>query len=149
MQHAGLVTPAHSPKHMGLYQKYGFWPRFLTAVMSKPVAPGTRPGSWTRYAELPEREQAVCLRACLAVTESVYPGLEVEREIRTVHTQALGDTVLLWEDQELVGLAVCHCGTGTEAGHGSATSVCCRQAPPPSALVRLLTPAKHWRRRGT
>src|SRR5207245_2315910 len=28
----------------------------------------------------------------------------------------LGDTVLLWEDQELIGFAVCHCGPGTEAG---------------------------------
>jgi len=117
VQHVGLFTFAHSPKHVGLYQKYGFWPRFLTAVMSKPVAPGTNPGAWSQYAELPEREQAVCLRACRAVTESVYPGLDVEREIRAVHAQTLGDTVLLWEDQELVGFAVCHCGSGTEAGH--------------------------------
>ena len=117
VQHVGLFTFAHSPKHVGLYQKYGFWPRFLTAVMSKPVAPGTSPGSWSQYAEMPEREQAVCLPACRVVTESVYPGLDVEREIRAVHAQTLGDTVLLWEDQELVGLAVCHCGSGTEAGH--------------------------------
>jgi hypothetical protein len=52
------------------------------------------------------------------VTEAVYPGLDVEREIRAVHAQTLGDTVLLWEDQELVGFAVCHCGPGTEAGQG-------------------------------
>jgi hypothetical protein len=26
--------------------------------------------------------------------------------------------VLLWEESALVGLAVCHCGPGTEAGHG-------------------------------
>ena len=116
VQHVGLFTFAHSPKHVGLYQKYGFWPRFLTAVMSKPVAPGTSPGSWSRYAELPEPEQALCLRACRAVTESVYPGLDVEREIRAVQAQTLGDTVLLWEEQALVGFAVCHCGPGTEAG---------------------------------
>jgi hypothetical protein len=86
--------------------------------MSKPVAPGTSHGSWSRYAELPEREQAICLCACRAVTEAVYPGLDVEREIRAVHAQTLGDTVLLWEDQELVGFAVCHWGPGTEAGEG-------------------------------
>jgi len=67
---------------------------------------------------LPEREQAVCLRACRTVTESLYPGLDVEREIRAVHAQTLGDTVLLWEGQELVGFAVCHYGPGTEAGQG-------------------------------
>jgi hypothetical protein len=28
----------------------------------------------------------------------------------------LGDTVLIWDDSELVGFAVCHSGAGTEAG---------------------------------
>jgi hypothetical protein len=45
VQHAGLFTFAHSPKHITLYQKFGFWPRFLTAVMPKPVISGTSPGS--------------------------------------------------------------------------------------------------------
>jgi GNAT superfamily N-acetyltransferase len=30
-----LFTFPHSQKHVGLYQRFGFWPRFLTAVMSK------------------------------------------------------------------------------------------------------------------
>jgi hypothetical protein len=50
-------------------KKFGFWPLFLTAIMSKPVA------------------------------------------------QKLGETVLLWEEGELMGLAVCHCGPSTEAGN--------------------------------
>ena len=36
-KHVGLFTFSHSPKHLGLYQKFGFWPWFLTAVMSKPI----------------------------------------------------------------------------------------------------------------
>ena len=36
--HAGLFTFAHSQKHVGLYQRFGFWPRFLTAIMAKPVS---------------------------------------------------------------------------------------------------------------
>jgi GNAT superfamily N-acetyltransferase len=36
-KHAGLFTFAHSPKHIGLYQKFGFWPQFLTAIMSRSV----------------------------------------------------------------------------------------------------------------
>src|SRR2546430_13749340 len=31
LSHAGLFTFAHSPKHVHLYGKYGFHPRFLTA----------------------------------------------------------------------------------------------------------------------
>src|ERR1044072_985888 len=36
-RHAGLFTFPHSAKHVGLYQKFGIWPRFLTAMMSRRV----------------------------------------------------------------------------------------------------------------
>ena len=36
-RHVGLFTFAQSAKHVGLYQKFGFWPRFLTAIMAAPV----------------------------------------------------------------------------------------------------------------
>src|SRR6185436_16085358 len=50
--HAGLFTFAQSAKHVGLYQKYGFWPRFLTAVMSKAVDKTSRPSSqWSNGLE--------------------------------------------------------------------------------------------------
>ena len=38
VRHEGLFTFAHSPEHIALYQHFGFWPRFLTAIMSKPVS---------------------------------------------------------------------------------------------------------------
>ena len=37
VRHAGLFTFAQSPKHVGLYRRFGFFPRFLTAIMAKPV----------------------------------------------------------------------------------------------------------------
>ena len=43
VEHAGLFTFAQSAKHIGLYMHYGFYPRFLTPIMSKTV--GTRPPS--------------------------------------------------------------------------------------------------------
>jgi len=39
---AGLFTFPHSPKHIALYQKYGFSPRFLTPVMALPSLVSTR-----------------------------------------------------------------------------------------------------------
>ena len=36
--HEGLFTFPQSAKHVNLYQKFDFWPRFLTAVAAKPVA---------------------------------------------------------------------------------------------------------------
>ena len=34
-RHTGLYTYSGSPKHLALYQKFGFWPRALTAILSK------------------------------------------------------------------------------------------------------------------
>ena len=115
-RHAGLFTFAHSAKHVGLYNKYGFWPRFLTAIMSKPVQAKQTTARWSKYSELGEEERNSCLNACRDLTDELYAGLNVEREIRAVEFQGLGETVLLRHDEELGGFALCHCGSGTEAG---------------------------------
>jgi predicted N-acetyltransferase YhbS len=117
--HAGLFTWPNSQKHIGLYQRFGFWPRFLTAVMSKAISvPGTAPTA-TRFSDLPEGERDSGLDACMELTNAIFDGLDVTREIRAVADQGLGDTLLLWDDSTLVGLAICHCGPGTEAGSGT------------------------------
>lgn len=119
-RHLGLFTFSHSPKHLELYRRYGFWPRFLTAVMRKQVAaPGSVPNRVT-YGELSAAEQADYLSACRSLADSVYEGLDLQREIVAVHAQGLGETVLLPGESGLDGLAVCHCGPGSEAG----TDVC-------------------------
>ncbi len=116
VRHVGLFTFAQSSKHIGLYQRVGFWPRFLTFVMSKTVqGRGTFEG-WSKFSDVPDVEMGRCLEMCRSLTNSVYEGLDLEREIMAVRKQGLGDTVLLWESERVVGVAVCHCGPGTEAG---------------------------------
>ncbi|MBS4728429.1 hypothetical protein MSM1_08795 [Mycobacterium sp. SM1] len=53
------------------------------------------------------------------MTDSIYPGLDLGLEIRSVHHQRLGETVLLWGGDSLDAFAVCHLGEDTEAGAGS------------------------------
>ena len=118
MTHTGLFTFPHSTKHVHLYQSFGFWPRFLTAVMSKPVSQPPAAPLWSAYSALPEGEQDACLRACRQLTDALYPGLDLQREIRSTLAQELGDTVLLWDTGRLAGFAVCHHGPGSEAGSG-------------------------------
>lgn len=118
--HTGLFTWAHSPKHLHLYQKFGFWPRFLTPVMSRPVRQSEPVAGWSRYSRLPESERPGCLSACCELTDAIYEGLDLKAEIGAAQSLELGDTVLLWESHSrLAGLAVCHCGPGTEAGSGA------------------------------
>ena len=115
-KHAGLFTFPHSQKHVGLYQRFGFWPRFLSPMMAKPVERTNRANGSTRFSEVPANEREAMLSACHELTDAIYEGLDVQHEIRAVAAQDLGDTVLLSNDDRLKGLAVCHLGPGTEAG---------------------------------
>jgi Acetyltransferase (GNAT) family len=117
VRQAGLFTFPHSPKHIGLYQKFGFWPQYLTPLMERAVAP--RAGrEYSTYSKVSDGERSAILSACHQVTDAIFDGLDVGHEIRSTDAQALGDTVLLHADSELVGFAVCHCGAG-EAGSGA------------------------------
>ena len=103
IRHAGLFTFASSAKHVGLYQKFGFWPRFLTALMELPIGTESTSTQWTRFSALSGPEKLACLEACRELTSSIYEGLDVEREILAVDQQHLGDTVLTWNVSQIVG----------------------------------------------
>jgi GNAT superfamily N-acetyltransferase len=117
-KHAGLFTFAQSSKHVALYQKFGFWPRFLTAVMSKPVERKRFKSRCLKFSEIPNRDHDSTLKACFNLTNAIYDGLDVGIEIRGVNNQKSGETLLLWDESRLSGIAVCHSGAGTEAGSG-------------------------------
>jgi predicted N-acetyltransferase YhbS len=118
--HLGLFTFSHSPKHLGLYQKYDFWPRYLTAIMVRPIQTGRAPAParW-KFSAIPQSERVAVLEACRAVTGALYDGLDITVEIDAIAEQGLGDTVLLWNGSRLEAFAACHIGPGTEAGSGA------------------------------
>jgi predicted N-acetyltransferase YhbS len=112
----GLFTFPNSPKHHALYQKFGFYPRFLTFIMAKPIQAAQQDLPGTTYSKLNPEQRSQCLKACSELTNAVYAGLDLSPEIVAVHAQNLGDTVLLWDETELAGFAICHCGADSEAG---------------------------------
>ncbi len=118
-RHAGLFTFAASAKHVALYQKFGFWPRFLTAIMSTPVTRPQAPPPGSRLSECAADARAGIIQEVRELTDAVYPGLDVTREIDAALAQNLGDTVLVGDTGGLQGVAVCHVGAGTEAGGGN------------------------------
>lgn len=113
---SGLFTFANSAKHLALYQRYGYRPRQLTALMSAPVRTEEPDVVWGRFSELAEGDRSGLLKAAFDVTDALWDGLDVGHEIITIHVQGLGDTVLVWEGPTLVAFAACHVGAGTEAG---------------------------------
>lgn len=119
IRHAGLFTFPHSPKHLGLYQRFGFWPRFLTPVLTKTVPRGPSiDGSWRSLSELDEGEREQAAKECREIASALWEGLDLEREIHATAAQRLGDTLLVADDR-ITAFAVCHAGAGTEAGTGS------------------------------
>ena len=120
---AALFTFAHSPKHIGLYQKFGFRPQQLTPVMAKPVAHNvttSAAGRWSTYADVPSHARAAVLAACSSLTDAIYPGLDVGSEMDALARQQLGETVFVHDGNQLAAFAVCHMGAGSEAGGGAA-----------------------------
>ncbi len=135
VREAGQYTFANSPKHIGLYQRFGFWPRFLTALMSKGVIEREAPS--IKYSALNEGEQNQALRACRELTSAIYDGLDVTSEIRSVKDQVLGETVLIWGGDSLDAFAVCHLGEGTEAGRNKCYIKFAAVRPGPGAENRF------------
>lgn len=120
VRHAGLFTWPESPKHVGLYNKFGFWPQQLNPVLAKQVsAPPGQVSYETFSAAREEGSSDDVLEQCRHVAGGIYEGLDLEREIVAADRQGLGDTVLLAEGDNLTGFAVCHCGGATEAGSGA------------------------------
>jgi hypothetical protein len=118
VSHAGLFTFPQSAKHVHLYGKFGFYPRFLTAVMAKPAQAADLPGDAVRYSALVPGERATAETAVRALCDELYAGLDLSGEMQAVAAQLLGDTLLLWDGSRLAGFAVCHWGPGSEAGAG-------------------------------
>src|SRR5437763_421816 len=120
IRHAGLFTFAQSAKHVGLYGKFGFHPRFLTAVMAAPARPSPTTPDWSRYSALPESQRSEAEAATRELTDALYDGLDLRGEIRTVFARGLGDTLLLWDGaSRLAGFAICHSGPESEAAGGT------------------------------
>jgi hypothetical protein len=87
--------------------------------MSAPVAPAATAHPGIRMSGLAGDARTGALSSARELTDAVYPGLDLTREIEAVLDQGLGDVVLIDDAAGLQGMAVCHIGAGTEAGGGN------------------------------
>jgi hypothetical protein len=115
VRHTGLFTFAQSAKHVGLYQKFGYWPRYLTALMTRtPEAKGAEAPRLLSALTRSQRELAI--QACGKLTHKIDKGLDLAGEIRAVLAQRAGDVVLTYTRGALDAFAVCLNGPGSEGG---------------------------------
>lgn len=113
----GLFTHPQSPKHIRLYESFGFYMQRVTAVMTKAVAvERSDPPRLLSTLDGNARKDAIV--ALRRVTDAVFAGLDLSREIAAVAEMRLGDTVLIEDGRSYAGFAVCHHGRGSEASDG-------------------------------
>jgi ribosomal protein S18 acetylase RimI-like enzyme len=125
----GVATYPYSPKHLVLYQKFGYRPKGLVVVASKHldrreivhVTKVARPGlEVRRYSSLEEAKKKPAMLKFRRITNAIWRGMDVGKEVEIVDGLALGDTLLLEKGRELIGFAVTHMPPNSEAPHGAA-----------------------------
>ncbi|MFI4988209.1 MAG: GNAT family N-acetyltransferase, partial [Alphaproteobacteria bacterium] len=93
---AALLTHPQSPKHLRLYEAFGFELGSTVAVMAKEAAaPGAAAADVERLSALGATAREEALSGCRALTTSLYDGLDLGREIAALAAQRLGDVILL------------------------------------------------------
>ncbi|HEY7967371.1 MAG TPA: GNAT family N-acetyltransferase [Solirubrobacteraceae bacterium] len=104
VRQSALYTFPASTKHVGLYQRFGFWPQHLTSLLAKPPAAvrATAPETYDG--------DAATLEACRKLSDSIFEGLDLSAEIEAARAHGFGATVLVRSprDGTLGGFAVCH-----------------------------------------
>jgi GNAT superfamily N-acetyltransferase len=118
---SALFTFAQSSKHVGLYQKFGYWPQYLTALMMHSPNPGVEAqsrGTQTSamLSTLPKSRREEAIQACARITSRIDEGLDLSAEIRAALAQRVGEVVLTYTRNVLDGFAVCMQGLGSEGG---------------------------------
>jgi GNAT superfamily N-acetyltransferase len=121
VRHMGLFTFPHSAKHVCLYQKFGYWPQYLTPVLThtpeaKAAEPGKRTDAPTLLSTLTRMEREQAIQACAKLSHRIEKGLDITGEIRAALAQSNGDIVLIYTRRVLDGFAVCLSGAGSEGG---------------------------------
>jgi GNAT superfamily N-acetyltransferase len=115
VRHTGLFTFAHSAKHAALYQKFGYWPRYLTAIMTRtPDAKSANAPVLLSALSKSLREEAI--ESCGKLTHKIDKGLDLTGEIRAAIAQRIGDVVLIHTHSVLDAFAICLTGPGSEGG---------------------------------
>jgi GNAT superfamily N-acetyltransferase len=114
LRQSGLFTFPQSAKHVGLYQKFGYWPRYLTAIMMRTPEKGANDPVLLSAMNRSTRERAI--EACGKLTNKIEKGLDLTGEIQAVLSQRTGDIVATYTRGALDAFAVCMNGPGSEGG---------------------------------
>lgn len=119
IKRTGLFTFPHSAKHVGLYQKFGYWPQYLTLLMTYEPIAGSGPASSesvTKFSELGKKDRERAIRECADLAADLEKGLDLSSEISGTVAHQHGEVLLTCTKRKLDGFAICMHGPGSEGG---------------------------------
>jgi len=102
----GLETMPRTMDNIGFYSRLGFLPGRLTITMTLDAQhsiDGVR-----LFGRLSSKARDDMLAECRTLVQRLLPGYDYSREIALTSDLAVGDTVLLHENDRLIGFALAH-----------------------------------------
>lgn len=102
----GLETMPRTMDNIGFYSRLGFIPGRLTVTTTLDAVYSEAPAAVIGRMSTQARDDAIA--ECRALVQRLLPGYDFTREITLTHELSLGDTVLLYERDELLGFALTH-----------------------------------------
>jgi GNAT superfamily N-acetyltransferase len=102
----GLETMPRTMDNIGFYSRLGFLPGRLTITMTfeaQHSIEGAR-----LFGRLAPKARAAALADCRTLVQRLIPSYDYSREITLTSDLSVGDTVLLYDDDQLVGFALAH-----------------------------------------
>src|SRR5580692_4307527 len=121
LRRSGLFTFPHSAKHVGLYNKFGYWPQHLTALFryTPPPVPESDGVSLCPFVPLSlfaRSARELAITACRKLANSIDKGLDLTEEIQSLLRQHTGEVLLAYTRATLDGFAIAFTGPGSEGG---------------------------------
>lgn len=102
----GLETMPRTMDNIGFYSRLGFLPGRLTITSTLEAAYIDAPSRLMSRMSPVMRDDAIL--ECRSLVQRLLPGYDYTREINLTQELALGDTVLLYQGDEIVGFALAH-----------------------------------------
>ena len=109
-------------------KKFGYKPKGLVVIAAKPmdrreIVQATRPPrpglAVRRYSSLEEARKKAAMLRVRRITNGIWRGMDLGKEVEIVDGLALGDTLLLEKGRDVIGFAIVHMPGVSEAPHGS------------------------------
>lgn len=112
----GLETMPESPYNLGLYPRLGFAFRFPTLILRKALEAHLSTSELPRWSQAGHQRQARWLEDLRLASDALLPGLDYSKEILVTERHEQGDTLVLTDRGEAVGMSTLRLAPGREGG---------------------------------